>query len=196
MRLGALAVVAALAVGVFSGPAAALDEAQITEVTCDGLRVTQRGLPARLSVEVAVLETSTGHELAEVDARADAGGSLDVRVPVALRGVRQIVVEVESGHTEYGEAGADLPQPCTRSPSRPVITRPTPTAAPVASPRMIGPIAPGTGLATPQAPATPAADAEAPTTPHRGRSGSTLLIALGVLVAGALGIGAIARSRP
>jgi hypothetical protein len=148
-------VVALLAVGTSAGPAAALDEAQITDVTCAGLHVTQRGLPDHLDVEVVVIETASGRTLKTVDAKTGADGLLDLRVAVALRGVRQIVVEVESGHTEYGEAGADLPQPCSRTPAQPVTARPVPSTSPVASPRMIGPVPPGAPVGAPAASPSP-----------------------------------------
>jgi hypothetical protein len=189
-------VVALVAVGMSAGPAAALDEAQITDVTCDGLRVTQRGLPADQAVEVAVIETSSGRTLAEVDARASTGGLLDLRVPVALRGVRQIVVEVEAGHTEYGEAGADLPQPCTRSPSQPVLSQRTPTSSPVASPRMIGPVVPGVHRTEPAAGTTPSPAAGASSTAEDGvgwRVVLAVVAALGLLLAGAVAMASRVR---
>jgi hypothetical protein len=117
------------------GVATALDEAQISAVSCSGLTVTQVGLPANVPVEVALYDTTVGNPLAEVAARADAAGRLSVRLLVSLRDVRQVVAEVEHADhegVEYGEVGADLPTPCSPTP-RPVapavLASPHPVAA-------------------------------------------------------------------
>lgn len=179
----------------------ALDEAQITDITCDGLRVTQQGLPPGLEVEVVVLNAPKGTELAEVYSRVSAAGRVDVRVPVNLRGVAQIVVEVEqrSDGTEYGEAAADL-KPCTPAPAG---SAPAAVPAPVtnATPLPFGPVAPGrrsaaASVTTPAtaSEATPGAEPPAAAPDTSGVPG-LLLGGVAALLIVTAGVGLLARRR-
>lgn len=109
-------------------------------MSCNGLLLTQRGLPSRQQVEVVAHDAQRGTQLAQVDARADARGYLSVRLAMHLRDVEQIVVEVEkpgSESVEYGEAAADLPTPCSASardlPRFTSNTLPPPSVAPLPS---------------------------------------------------------------
>jgi MYXO-CTERM domain-containing protein len=111
--------------------ASALDEARIVEVSCDGLRVSQQGLPGGTAFEVGVIDAPSGAKLAEADVTSTAAGTIDVRIAARLRDVRQIVVEVErrSDGAEYGEVGADLPQPCSTTPAAPSPLLPSPSSS-------------------------------------------------------------------
>jgi hypothetical protein len=178
--------------------AIALDEAQIHDVTCAGLRVTQRGLPASQQVEVELVDTRHGRELAAKVVRTDAAGRLDVRLAADLRGVPQVLVEVKIGSSEYGEAGADLPQPCSASPGPPVLA----TAPPVPT-SGTPPVATLSAAPSAQAvPSSPAVSAGAPSAgaaaPDReaADSDSRLLMALAALAAvAAAGAAAVAVRR-
>jgi MYXO-CTERM domain-containing protein len=112
--------------------ASALDEARIVEVSCDGLRVSQQGLPGGTVFEVGVIDAPSGAKLAEADVTSTAAGTIDVRIAARLRDVRQIVVEVErrSDGAEYGEVGADLPQPCSTASAAPSPLLPSPSSSP------------------------------------------------------------------
>jgi hypothetical protein len=96
-------------------------------VTCDGLRVTQTGLPPSTEFEVIVLNPEKPFpRLREVKVDSDARGRLDVKVRVSLRGLRRVDVEVErkSDEEEFAETGVDLDLPCTP----PATTPPTQNA--------------------------------------------------------------------
>jgi hypothetical protein len=199
---------AGLVLLVSAGPALALDEAQITDVTCTGLHVTQRGLPPRLEVEVDVVDSHSGRKLADVDTAADASGYLDVHVAAALRDVQQIVVEVESRATgtEYGEAGADLPQPCSDRPA-PIVTEGVGRAAATPAPRPAGFIGPRVAGPTPSARTAPAPTGTPAATPapaaasgdpaQDGTDGRIVaLVVVGVALLGAAGVAvAVRRGR-
>jgi hypothetical protein len=112
------------ALGLAAAPSAlALDEAQLSEITCHGFRVTQVGLPADTEFELVVLDPAAGRVLREIDVDTDGEGRLDVRVRVSLRGLPRVDVEVEKDGDEYAETGAELHLPC--SPKAPA---PTPVA--------------------------------------------------------------------
>jgi len=116
--------------------ALALDEAQIVEVTCTGLRTVQQGLPPDTEVSVRVLDATRGGLLAAVDGVSGRGGRLDVPVAVDLRGVEHLVVEVvREGppEVEYGEAATTARFPAAASPSSAAATSGSPPAVPAAA---------------------------------------------------------------
>ena len=110
--------VAVTVLGAFpaSGTAWALNEVQLSEFSCAGLRVTQSGLPAGLDVEIIVLDPRTRRDLKSVPARTSSSGRLDRKIAVSLRGLPrvdvEVEVEVEVEDDEYGETGVDLGPDC------------------------------------------------------------------------------------
>lgn len=96
-----------------------LTEARLTDITCNGLHVTQTGLPASRAFEVHVLDPVVARVLTEQRTASDPGGNLDVVVAVSLRGLTRVHVEVERVDTaaEYAEVDADLDLPCTPHPA-------------------------------------------------------------------------------
>lgn len=100
-----------------------LTEAQIVDVTCSGIRVTQTGLPEGDRIEVVVSDPApTTTRLATATTVSGPGGTIDVRLSFSLRGHERIHVEVEDldRGAEYGETGTDLGSRCARS-STPLI---------------------------------------------------------------------------
>jgi hypothetical protein len=116
-----------------------------------------------------------------------------VRVAVDLRGVPQVVVDVKVDRSEYGEVGADLPQPCSRSPQAPTeppVPVPSPLPASASPSRATAP-SPAATLVPPPASssASPVAAAPQPSQPAADRSpwpylalGALCLVALGAAV--------------
>jgi hypothetical protein len=96
-------------------------EAELTDITCQGFRVTETGLPPSDAYEVKVYDPDHPlPPLQEIPARSDAHGRLDVQVRQSLAGLFRVDVEVElvRGKVEYAETGRDLRLPCSpRSPT-------------------------------------------------------------------------------
>jgi hypothetical protein len=164
------------------------------------VRVTQRGLPPGVPLEVNVVNTRTGVKLGEVDVVSSSAGTIDVQLPASLRDVQQVVVEVErrSDETELGEVGADLPQPCSTTPQplHPLTasTAPSPatTTSATAAPAPIGPVArPPDDASSPPSSAAPSAPSSSPSSGDDGWGMFRLLVLIGALVVGA----ALARRR-
>ncbi len=179
-------------------PAYALDEVLLSQPSCGGLQVTQRGLPAGAEFEVEVVDTRDGRELGAVEAHADAGGTLNVWLPAELSTARQAVVEVEAADgsaAEYGEAGIDLPRPCRPrgAPQRagPAGVGAQPVSAPLgaeaAVPELLRP-SPGVALAPAQG--LPSGEATRPAASQRepaaGVVGGVLVAALALVLGAAL----------
>lgn len=93
-------------------PALALDEAQVSQPTCDGVLVSQRGLPPGAAVEIVAHDAQAGTTLTKTDATVPASGNLSLRIGVPLRGVKHLVVDVEHAGDEYGEAAMDVTSVC------------------------------------------------------------------------------------
>ncbi len=107
-----------------AGPALAMvDSPRLEEVTCQGLRVRQSGLPAATAFVVEVSDPQSGRELARRQARSDAAGRLDTRIAVRFDAVSQLAVEVEGEgvgqEVELAEAIHEFDRPCPagRSPA-------------------------------------------------------------------------------
>jgi hypothetical protein len=101
------------------GPAVAVamvDSPQLEEVTCQGLRVRQTGLPASTALVVEVSDPQSGRQLARQEARSDAAGLLDIRIVAPFDAARQLAVEVESERegqeVELAEAVHEFDRPC------------------------------------------------------------------------------------
>lgn len=95
-----------------AGPALAVDEAQLSELSCTGLRVSQAGLPPGLSGTLEVLDPRSNRTLRETRVTTDATGRYDVRVAAPLRGLPRVDVELKVGDDEYAETGTDLRVDC------------------------------------------------------------------------------------
>jgi hypothetical protein len=99
------------------GPALAMvDSPRLEEVTCQGLRVRQTGLPADATLQVEVSDPQSGRELARQEARSDDAGTLDTHIAARFDGAMQLAVEVE-GETggeevELAEAIHEFDRPC------------------------------------------------------------------------------------
>lgn len=93
-----------------------VDSPRLEEVTCQGLRVRQTGLPASVPLEVEVSGPRTGRELARQEVRSDAAGTLDTRVVGRFDGAAQLVVEVEEegggSEVELAETVYEFDRPC------------------------------------------------------------------------------------
>lgn len=112
--LAAAGSLAAACTGVLllAGPALAVDEAQLSELSCTGLRVSQAGLPPGLSGRLEVLDPRSNRTLRETRVTTDATGRYDVRVAAPLRGLPRVDVELKVGDDEYAETGTDLRADC------------------------------------------------------------------------------------
>jgi hypothetical protein len=101
-----------------SGPeaAAAVDSPRLDQVTCQGLRVRQGGLPASAEVVIEVGNPTSGRELARQKAASNAAGVLDTRVAGPFDGASELVVEVEiergDEEVELAEAVHEFDRPC------------------------------------------------------------------------------------
>ncbi len=169
------------------------------DVSCTGLRVTQVGLPPDAAVEVVAVDAVSGRALADLDVRSGPDGSLDVRLAADLTSVTRLAVEVEIDHQEYGEAGADLPQPCSAAPTVPAFAPPTrppapstgPSAAPSASP-VPDPVPPSRAAPSPAPLAAPTTQASVPSTaptPPRSALGPSDVTSWPVALAAGAGAG-------
>jgi hypothetical protein len=99
------------------GPAVAMvDSPRLEEVTCQGLRVRQTGLPADAALQVEVSDPQSGRELARQEARSDAAGTLDTRIAARFDGAMQLAVEVEretgGEEVELAESIHEFDRPC------------------------------------------------------------------------------------
>jgi hypothetical protein len=107
LALGALA----LLVG-----APAVDSPRLEQVTCQGLRVRQSGLPARTAFVIEVTDPQSGREFARQEARSNGAGMLDARIAAPFDGAGQLAVEVEAERAgqevEFAEAIHDFDRPC------------------------------------------------------------------------------------
>jgi hypothetical protein len=115
--LGLLTLAVAPAVGLVPGDrtAYALDEAQLTDPTCAGAVLSQHGLPPGVPVLVHARDAETGAALFQANLVVPPSGDLRLPLRMSLRGVRQLVVDVESGaneQNEFGEAAADVHAVC------------------------------------------------------------------------------------
>jgi hypothetical protein len=100
-----------------AGPSVAMvDSPRLEEVTCQGLRLRQAGLPASAALVVKVSDPRSGRQLARQETRSDAAGRLDTRVAARFDGASQLAVEVEAEHgdqeVELAEAIHELDRPC------------------------------------------------------------------------------------
>lgn len=105
-----------------AGPVLALvDSPRLEEVTCQGFRVRQTGLPAATALVVEVSDPTSGRELAHHETRSDAAGRLDTRIAARFDGVSQLAVEVEregNGQAvELAETIYEFDRPCPTSPA-------------------------------------------------------------------------------
>jgi hypothetical protein len=93
-----------------------VDSPRLEEVTCQGLRVRQTGLPADTTLEVEVSDPRSGRELARREARSDAAGTLDTRVVARFDGAMRLAVEVEreagGEELELAESIHEFDRPC------------------------------------------------------------------------------------
>jgi hypothetical protein len=111
--LGALALLVTA-----SGAAAALtvDSPRLEQVTCEGIRVRQTGLPAQRLFVVEVTNPETGQEFARQKVLSTEAGSIDARITAGFEGARQLAVEVEANQgneeVEFAEAIHEFDQPC------------------------------------------------------------------------------------
>ena len=120
-----------------TGPVLAMvDSPRLEEVTCQGLRVRQAGLPASTELEVEVSDPRTGRELARQETKTDAAGRLDTRIAARFDGVSQLAVEVEregaGKEVELAETIHEFDRPCPASTSRSGAARTVVVAAVVA----------------------------------------------------------------
>jgi hypothetical protein len=122
---------------VSAGPACALTEARIVDVTCDGLRVVQTGLPPSTGFVVEAINAANGRTLAERTVRSTPGGRLDVRLRTDLHHIRRLhgeVAKAGSPDAEYGEADVSLDAHCRVTGTSPL---PQPTTSATPSPRAL-----------------------------------------------------------
>jgi hypothetical protein len=114
LALGTLALLAAAGGGLEA--AAAVDAPRLEQVTCQGFRVRQSGLPASAELVVEVGDPTSGRELARREAAANAAGVLDTRVTGPFDGASELVVEVEiergGEEVELAEAVHEFDRPC------------------------------------------------------------------------------------
>jgi hypothetical protein len=114
LAVGALALLVAVAGA--TAAAAAVDSPRLEEVTCQGLRVRQTGLPAGTPFVVEVADPQTGREFARREARSSGAGALDIRITADFAGAGQLVVEVETEQggqeVEFAEAIHEFERPC------------------------------------------------------------------------------------
>jgi hypothetical protein len=108
---------AVLALLLAAGPAVAMvDSPRLEEVTCQGLRVRQTGLPAATAFVVEVSDPESGRALARQETRSDAAGTLDTRIVARFDTATQLAVEVEregaGEEVEFAEAIHEFDRPC------------------------------------------------------------------------------------
>jgi hypothetical protein len=114
--LGALGALVLLAAGGGPAVAAVVDSPRLDQITCQGFRVRQGGLPASSALVVEVADPASGRELAHQSATSNAAGMLDTRVAGPFDGASELVIEVEieRGGDEVELAGAvhEFDRPC------------------------------------------------------------------------------------
>jgi hypothetical protein len=112
--LGTLALLLATAGG--PAVAAAVDSPQLDQVTCQGLRIRQTGLPASTALVIEVADPASGREFARQEAMSSGAGVLDTRVAAPFHGASELVVEVEvergGEEVEFAEAVHEFDRPC------------------------------------------------------------------------------------
>ena len=111
---------AALALLLAAGPAVAMvDSPRLEEVTCQGLRVRQTGLPAATAFVVEVSDPESGRALARQETRSDAAGAIDTRIAGPFDAATKLAVEVEregaGQEVEFAEAIHEFDRPCPGS---------------------------------------------------------------------------------
>jgi hypothetical protein len=108
---------AVLALLLAAGPAVAMvDSPRLEEVTCQGLRVRQTGLPAATAFVVEISDPGSGRALARQETRSDATGAIDTRIAAPFDAAAQLAVEVErkgvGQEVEFAEAIHEFDRPC------------------------------------------------------------------------------------
>ena len=111
---------AVLALLLAAGPAVAMvDSPRLEEVTCQGLRVRQTGLPAATAFVVEISDPGPGRALARQETRSDATGAIDTRIAASFDAATQLAVEVErkgaGREGEFAEAIHEFDRPCPGS---------------------------------------------------------------------------------
>ena len=128
LAVGALALVA-------GAPPAAVDSPRLEQVTCQGLRIRQSGLPPQRLLVVEITNPETGQEFARQQVLSDEAGDIEARITAGFHGARQLAVEVEAERgdeeVEFAEAIHEFDHPCPAAPAGAPASRPASVPLPV-----------------------------------------------------------------